>query len=111
MTETLRYLEHHVKRAEFWDVDRMTSEEVAKMRVGMWNNPISIEPKIIYPETPEFINALVRLIEAHRNGEHIEVLDDYQADIYQDPMCRACKQCSNPSWERQYRLPGFEDLV
>lgn len=111
MAETLRYLEHHVKRVEFWDVDRMTPEEAAKMHVDMWNNPISIEPKIIYPETPGFINALARLIEAHRNGEYIEVLDDYQADIYQDPMCRACKRCPNPSWELQYRLPGFEDLV
>lgn len=108
--EKLRYLEHHVKRVEFWDVEGKTPVEAAKLFVDMMNNPISIESKIIYPETPDFINAVARLIEAHRNGEEIEILDDWGSDLYLDPMCRACKHCSNPVRDLQIRLPGFEDV-
>lgn len=108
--EKLKYLEHHADRARYWDTKGVTPEEAAKIFVHMMNNPISIKPKIIYPETPDFINAIARLIEAFRNGEDIEILDDFHSDRYLDPLCRACKHCSSPTRDLQIRLPGFEDI-
>jgi len=110
MGEKLRYLGHHVNRVKYWDTEGMTPEDAAKKFVHRMNNPICIKPQIIYPETPEFIKAIARLIEAHRNGEEVEMLDDFHSNRYLDPMCRACKHCANPIRDHQIRLPGFEDI-
>ena len=63
-----------------------------------------------YPETPAFINGLARIIEAHRNGEELEILDDFNDDRSLDPMCKECKLCPNPVRDNQCRLPGLEDI-
>jgi len=110
IVEKLTYLEHHVYRVRHWDTKGVATEEAAKIFIHMMNNPISIKPKIMYPETPEFVNAIARLIEAYRNGEDIEILDNFHSDRYLDPICRACKHCSNPIRDLQIRLPGFEDV-
>jgi len=110
MVGRVRFLEHHVERVKYWDRDGMTPEEVARDFIRDFNNPIAAKRDWFYPETPEFIKAIARLVEAHRNGEEIEILDDFHSDKYLDPMCRACGHCGNPIRDFQIRLPGFEDI-
>lgn len=111
MLERLSVLQHHIERVKIWDDSSMTPEEVARRHIDMWNNPITIKPERIYPETPEFINGFARIIEAHRNGEGMIPLDDFNDDRTLDPMCRACMICSNPVRDLQMRLPGFDKII
>jgi hypothetical protein len=111
MSERLRALRHHIEKVETWDNPNMTPEEVARQHIDMWNNPPFVKPNRSYPETQEFINGFVRIIEAHRNGEEIIPLDDFNDDRTQDPMCRACMICPNPIRDLQLRLPGFHKIV
>ena len=110
MVEKLRYLRHHVELVKVWDKFQLTPEEAVKDYLQRVNNPIIVKRDWVYPETPELIKAFARLVEAHRNGEKIEMLDDFHSDRFLDPICRACKHCPNPVRDLQYRLPGFEDL-
>lgn len=108
--ENLRYIEHHVDRVEYWSNWGTTPEDVARELVRRFNTPIIGPREHQYPETPQFLNAVARLVEAYRNGEEIEILDDWKSDIYFDPMCNACRHCDNPVRDLQLRLPGFEDI-
>lgn len=110
MAERLKALEHHIERAGDWDYPDLSPLEAARKRVNRWNNPIVAKPKRVYPETSEFISGVARIIEAHRNGEKIELLDDFNDDRSLDPMCKECGLCPNPVRELQYRLPGMEDI-
>lgn len=109
--ERLRYLKHHVGRVKYWDNEDKTPIEAAEEYVHRRNLPIVGPRKWNYPETPQFFNAIARLIEAHRNGEEIEILDDWKSDIYLDPMCNVCRHCDNPIRKLQLPLPGFEDIL
>lgn len=113
MPEKLRVLQHHIEGVRIWDDLSMNPEEVARLHIDMWNNPIfaNIKPERIYPETPEFINGFARIVEAYRNGEEMIPLDDFNDDRTLDPMCRACMLCSNPARDLQMRLPGFDKII
>jgi hypothetical protein len=110
VVERLKILEHHADRVKYWDFPELNPLEAARKRVNLWNTPIVRKLERIYPETHGFIKAVARIIEAHRNGEEIELLDDFNGDRSLDPMCRECKFCSNPVRDLQYRLPGLEKI-
>lgn len=110
MSERLKVLEHHIERVRYWDYPDLSPLEAARKEVKSWNTPKYSKLKRIYPETPEFIGGVARIIEAHRNGEEVELLDDFNDDRFLDPMCKACGHCPNPIRDLQYRLPGMEDI-
>ena len=110
MAERLKALEHHIERARYWDYPDLSPLEAARKTVNFWNTPLATKLKRVYPETPEFISGVARIIEAHRNGEDIEPLDDFSDDRSLDPMCKECGHCSNPVRDLQFRLPGLEDI-
>jgi len=111
MSERLHVLQHHLERVRYWDDTHLTPQEVAKIHLRMWNTSITAEPQFKYPETPEFIDGLSRIIESYRNGVEIIPLDDFNDDRTLDPMCKACMQCPNPIRDLQLRLQGFEKLI
>lgn len=110
--ERLQYLKHHIERVEYWSEQGDTPEEVAEWYIWRFNHGWLKKPRDWnYPETPQFKNAIIRLVEAYRNGEEIEELDDWESDIFLDPMCNACRHCKNLVRELQIPLSGFEDIL